>query len=113
MDLTKKDRYDRALERKFGYKKVHEKLGSATYILEGEVNKRVDLARSWKAPYIWFIWTKRADSVCPYNNRKCSEALDVEADRIFFKKLKKMERIYWLATLKKRILGGLKRGLHQ
>jgi hypothetical protein len=109
MEASKKDRFDLILEKKTRYKKANERIGSASYIQEGMIYnidnkkvvkmnlKRVDLKVDGN---VGSIATYRSDSVCPYSERHCTEPLYDFELRIFFKKLKKMKRIYKLYQLK-------------
>lgn len=113
-DFTKKDRFDRVLEEKWGYKKANERVGGACYIQEGMVYKiddnkvvkmnvkRVDLdVYNTGIPRMVFY---RSDSVCPYGSKHCTSPVYEPELKLFFKKLKKIERIYRFRMLKERFL---------
>lgn len=90
-----------------GYKKIHEEIGKATYILY-EVKyiehkarkievKRVDLnVESLKSAR---ISAYKAETACPYGSKKCSAALYSNELNAFRRKLRLMMLRWWVKNV--------------
>ena len=96
-----------------GWKKLHESVGKASYILhesvwdnDGHVKrveaKRVDLEID-SATRLGRLTVMKPESSCPYGGKKCSAPLYSYELRWFYKKLAKMRRIWLVDTFKKAI----------
>lgn len=97
------DFLDELIEKNTGFKKVHERIGSASYIQWSNVigadrkvrkveMKRVDLIII--DAHLAKISAYKPETLCPYGGSKCAVGLYSHEAKLFMKKLKVMRRIW-------------------
>ena len=108
-DNENHDSLDELIEKKTGFKKVHERIGSASYIQWSNVigadqkirkveMKRVDLIVI--DAHLAKISAYKSETLCPYGGSKCAVGLYSHEAKLFMKKLKVMRRIWVLDRIK-------------
>ena len=108
-DNENHDSLDELIEKKTGFKKVHERIGSASYIQWSNVigadrkirkveMKRVDL--TVEDAKLGKISAYKSETLCPYGGSKCAVVLYSHEAKLFMKKLKVMQRIWVLDRIK-------------
>ena len=109
-DNENHDSLDELIEKKTGFKKVHERIGSASYIQWSNVigadqkirkveMKRVDL--NVIDAHLAKINAYKSETLCPYGGSKCAVSLYSHEAKLFMKKLKVMQRIWVLDRIKR------------
>lgn len=102
-DNEKYDFLDELIEKKTSFKKVHERIGLASYIQWSNVigadqkirkveMKRVDLIVI--DAHLAKISAYKSETLCPYGGSKCAVSLYSHETKLFMKKLKVMQRIW-------------------
>lgn len=99
------DSIDELIEKKTGFKKIHERVGVASYIKWGNVFGNDNVVRKVEMKRVELsvidgklskIDVYKAETLCPYGGSKCAVGLYSHEAKLFMKKLKVMQRIWVL-----------------
>lgn len=100
-----KDRIDLLIEKKTMYKKLHERIGVASYIKWKNVLGADNIVRKVETNRVELniedgrigsISAYKAETMCPYGGSKCAVSLYSDETKLFMKKLRVMKFLWRL-----------------